>query len=135
MLRIRRITFVGCMVLTLALGNVASAKAKWISDPLQISKILHAIPAIHGDLGSRLASAGLRVTSISLDPITKDDVSDDPERWAIGDVEVRLVTEGEPQADDCQILGQPSFIKRHGKYMPEDRTGVWLLTGRCELPD
>ena len=116
-------------------GGCAHAADKRIKDPVQISNFLHSVPAIGGDLGSRLESAGLTVTDIGFSQITKDDVAEDPEHWAMGDVEVQVLTDGKPMADDCHILGSPTFIKRHGKYFPQDRTGVWLLTGRCALPD
>jgi len=114
---------------------MAQAKNTLLSDPVKISQILHSIPAFKGDLGSRLASAGLHVTQIDIDPVSKQDVADDPEQWALGDVEIHVYTDSEPLSGDCQILGSPTFIKRHGKYLPQDRTGVWLLTGNCALPD
>lgn len=113
----------------------AKAEPKTVSDPVQISKILHAIPSVGGDLGSRLDSAGMRVTAIHIDPISKSDVADDPQRWALGDVQISIFTDGKPLTGDCDVLGSPIFIKRHGKYLPQDRTGVWLTTGKCHLPD
>lgn len=127
-----RVAFV---LLFYMLSGIAEAKDTLLSDPVKISQILHSIPASKGDLGSRLASAGLHVTQIDIDPVSKQDVADDPEQWALGDVEIHVYTDGEPLAGDCQILGSPTFIKRHGKYLPQDRTGVWLLTGNCALPD
>lgn len=125
------------VALSWALFDSTSAHAadKWIKDPVQISAFLHSVPAIGGDLGSRLETAGLTVAGIGFSLITKDDVVEDPEHWAMGDVQVQVLTDGEPMADDCHILGSPTFIKRHGKYLPQDRTGVLLLTGRCALPD
>ena len=123
------------LAITVVFSAAAVAEPKTVSDPVQISTILHAIPAIGGDLGSRLDSAGLRVTAINIDPISKDDVADDPQRWALGDVQVSIFTEGQPLTDGCDVLGSPTFIKRRGKYLPQDRTGVWLTTGKCALPN
>jgi hypothetical protein len=119
----------------MVLGGSALAADKWIKDPLEISKVLHAIPAISGDLGSRLQTAGLKVTAISIGRITKGDVAENPKHWALGDIELQILTEGDPIADGCRIMGSPTLIKRRGKYLPQDRTGVWLLTGHCALPD
>lgn len=121
--------------ITVVCSTAAAAEPKTVSDPIQISKILHAIPTFGGDLGSRLDSAGLRVTAINIDPISKDDVADDPQRWALGDIQVSIFTDGQPLTDGCDVLGSPTFIKRHGKYLPQDRTGVWLTTGKCALPN
>ena len=100
-----------------------------------ISNILHSIPAIDGDLGSRLTSAGLQVKMIGITAVSKEDVIYDSQRSAMGDVEISVVTDGDPRSGNCQIMGSPTFVKRRGKYLPQDRTGVWLLTGKCELPD
>jgi hypothetical protein len=106
-----------------------------VSDPLEVSKIVHAVPAFRGDLGSRLSAGGMSVESISVHNLTKEDISEDPLRFARGDIEYRVFTKGEPNADGCRILGSPTFIKRGSRYLPQDRTGVWLLTGKCALPD
>jgi hypothetical protein len=106
-----------------------------VSDPLEVSKIVHAIPAFRGDLGSRLSAGGMSVESVLVHKLTKEDILEDPLRFAHGDVEYRVYTKGEPDASGCRILGSPTFIKRGSRYLPQDRTGVWLLTGKCALPD
>ena len=123
-------------VLAAALPMIADAKSdQVISDPVGVSKIVHSIPTFQGDLGGRLAAGGMGVESIRLHALTKDDVAEDPLRFAPGDVELRVFTSGEPDAGGCKILGSPMFIKRGSRYIPQDRTGVWLLTGKCALPD
>jgi len=127
--------FVAVLSVAVVCSAAAKAEPKTVSDPVQISKILHAIPALGGDLGSRLDSAGMRVTAIHIDPISKNDVADDPLHWTLGDVQISIFTDGQPLTNGCDVLGSPTFIKRHGKYLPQDRTGVWLITGKCALPD
>ncbi|MEX3917856.1 hypothetical protein AB4Y43_16690 [Paraburkholderia sp. BR10872] len=120
------------------LSVVSSAQAQsfsGVSDPIGISKIVHSIPTFGGDLGSRLAAANMSVESIVIHKLTKDDVAEDPMHVAIGDVEYQIATKGEPQAGGCKILGSPTIIKRGHRYLPEDRTGMWLLTGKCTVPD
>lgn len=130
----RPVTYILALLAAVPL-SATYGEDKWITDPQQISEVLHSMPAVGGDVGSRLKAAGLTVTSIGMGRITKDDVADDPGTWALGDVEVQVLTDGEPQTGGCQVLGSPTFIKRHGRYLPQDRTGVWLTTGRCALPN
>jgi hypothetical protein len=105
-----------------------------ITDAVGISKMLHAIPALDGDIASRLSAGGTTVQSIRVHPITREDVEDDPLHVAPGDFEIHIFTPGEPDVSDCNIAGSPTLIKRGKRYIPQDRTGVWLLTGRCALP-
>ncbi len=106
-----------------------------VSDPAGVSKLVHSIQAFHGDLGSRLSAGGMSVESVRMHKITRDDIAEDPLHFAPGDVEISVSTKGDPDADGCKILGSPTFIKRGNRYIPQDRTGVWLLTGKCALPD
>jgi len=117
---------------------VAGARAEsfvGVSDSVGISKIVHSIPAYEGDLGSRLAASNMSVESIVIHKLTKEDVAEDPMHVAMGDVQYQIVTKGEPDAGGCKILGSPTIIKRGHRYLPQDRTGMWLLTGKCSVPD
>jgi hypothetical protein len=53
--------------------------------------------------------------------------------FAPGDVMIHIFTTGTPDAQGCRILGSPYLIKRGKKYIPQDHTGYWLLTGRCDF--
>jgi hypothetical protein len=119
-----------------ALPLLADAKEDQdISDAIGISKLVHSIPAFQGDLGGRLVAGGMGVESIRMHTLTKEDVAEDPLRFAPGDSEIHIFTSGVPDAAGCRILGSPTLIKRGKRYIPQDRTGVWLLTGKCALPD
>jgi hypothetical protein len=105
-----------------------------VKDPVELSKILHSIPTYQGDLGSRLSAGRMGVEFIMIHRLTKEDIAEDPLHFAAGDVELRIGTTGEPDTAGCRILGSPTLIKRGNHYIPQDRTGVWLLTGKCTLP-
>lgn len=121
-------------MVALVSAPVLAQEDRVVRDPVEVSKIVHSIRAFQGDLGSRLSAGGMGVESIRLHKMTREDVAEDPLHLALGDMELRVVTSGEPSAAGCKILGSPTFIKRGGRYMPQDRTGVWLLTGKCALP-
>lgn len=106
-----------------------------MQDPVQISSFLHAIPAKESDLAARLSSIGVTVDSIMIHKLTRGDVAEDPLHLARGDTQISILTRGVPDIPECQMLGDPTFIKRGHKYIPQDRTGVWLFTGRCALPE
>ncbi len=52
--------------------------------------------------------------------------------FAPREVMVHIFTTGTLDAQGGRILGSPYLIKRGKKYIPQDRTGYWLLTGRCD---
>ncbi|TCG04919.1 hypothetical protein BZM27_37475 [Paraburkholderia steynii] len=123
-------------LIMLAVPLLASAKAvsdQDIKDPLAISKLVHSIPAFQGDLGSRFTAGGMRVESVWIHTLLKEDVAEDPMNLALGDSMIHFYTSGTPDAAGCRILGSPNLIKRGKKYIPQDRTGYWLLTGRCDF--
>jgi hypothetical protein len=51
----------------------------------------------------------------------------------MGDQEITIYTQGVFSGAPCQLLGDPSFIKRKGRYIPQSRTAAYLLTGSCEF--
>jgi len=106
-----------------------------IEVPAKISEYLHAIPAGESDLATRLADIGVTVNAVIVHRLTHEDVAEDPTRLAPGDTEISILTSGDADVPGCQLLGQPTFIRRGHRYLPRDRTGVWLVTGRCALPD
>lgn len=132
-LKLIRSTFAAAIAASVVIPASAQNE-RTITNPVEISKFVHSVPTFHGDLGSRLLAGGMSVESVRIAKLTKDDIADDPLRFAPGDIEVRVFTKGEPNAGGCTILGSPTFIKRGTRYLPQDRTGVWLLTGKCALP-
>lgn len=121
------------LLLSAPLANAATDRI--IRDPVAISSFLHSIPAHRGDLASRIAAAGLTVEAVTIHKMTREDVAEDPLHIKLGDSEIHVLTKGHPDAGACRILGSPDIIQRGSMYLPQDRTGVWLLTGRCALPD
>lgn len=103
-----------------------------VSDPIELSKLLHSIPAYRGDLGSRFTAGGMTVRSVWINKLTRDDVAEDPQSYALGDIELHFVTD-KPDVPDCRILGSPVILKRGRHYIAQDRTGRWLLTGKCDF--
>jgi len=125
-------------MITMLLPLTCAARTEgdqWIKDSVGIAKILHSVPAFRGDLGSRLAAGAMGVEGIRLHKMTREDIAEDPLHWSLGDVELHILTTGEPEAAGCKILGSPRIIKRGKRYFPQDRTSMWLLTGKCALPD
>lgn len=118
---------------TVATTSVAIAQQdRTVSDPIELSKLLHSIPAYRGDLGSRFTAGGMTVKSVWTHKLTRDDVAEDPQRFALGDVELHFDTDA-PDVPDCRILGSPVILKRGRHYIAQDRTGGWLLTGKCDF--
>lgn len=103
-----------------------------VRDPIELSKLLHSIPAYRGDLGSRFTAGGMTVESVWIHKMTRDDVVEDPQRYALGDIELHFFTD-KPDVPDCRILGSPVILKRGRHYIAQDRTGGWLLTGKCDF--
>ncbi|WP_244818581.1 hypothetical protein [Caballeronia sp. Lep1P3] len=108
--------------------------AREVKDPVEISRIVHGVPAFRADLGARLSAGGMGVSGIYIRPITREDVAEDPMHVAPGDVEIHIYTTGDPDAGGCRILGNPTILKRGNRYIAEDRTGWWLLKGNCDYP-
>ena len=115
--------------------QVSAAADGWLNDPAAIAKMLHSIPAIGGDLGSRFGAGAMLVEAIRIHKLTRQDAADDPGHRAAGDIEMMFLTKGDPSAPGCTIMGSPTIIKRNERYLPQDRTSIWLLTGKCAAPE
>lgn len=113
-------------------ATAAAQNDRTISDPIELSKLLHSIPAYRSDLASRLTAGGMTVNSVWINRLTRDDVAEDPQRYALGDIELHFFTD-KPDVRDCRILGSPVILKRGRRYIAQDRTGGWLLTGKCDF--
>lgn len=121
------------LAVTVAMTSAAVAQQdRTISDPIELSKLLHSIPAYRSDLGGRFTVGGMTVKSVWMHKLTRDDVAEDPQRYALGDMELHLRTD-KPDVPDCRILGSPVILKRGRHYIAQDRTGGWLLTGKCDF--
>lgn len=110
-------------------------------DRARIDKILSHIPVTdkamnYRNIGERLANIGVTVDSIIIYKIaTKREIELPEDR--IGDVIYQISTSNPSSVITehyCDILGSPTYRKRGGKFLPEDKTANWLMTGKCELP-
>ncbi|CAB3772211.1 hypothetical protein [Paraburkholderia solisilvae] len=51
----------------------------------------------------------------------------------MGDVEYEISTTGNYPDAGCQLLGDAHILKRHNRYILEDRTAAYLLTDNCKF--
>lgn len=114
-------------------STLAHADPKWMKESSEIQSLLKSVSTVDGDLGVRFTKVGLRVNAVRLEEISQEDIKEDP-MLQPGDVEISILTEGTPRSGDCKVLGSPTFIRRKGQFLPQDRTGMWLLTGVCAVP-
>ena len=113
-----------------------------ISDAIGINKILSKIPVTdkemnYNNIGERLANIGMSVSSVIVYKVLKkSDLESKTDR--IGDVFYRITTSNPSEVLTkyyCDMMGSPTYLKRGGRYIPQDRTAVWLMTSKCELPE
>jgi hypothetical protein len=114
-------------------SNTALAEDQTIHDTVGIAKIVHSVPAAGGDIAKRLYDSGAKIEYVSVHKITREDVQEDPEHVTMGDQEITIYTQGDFTGAPCQLLGNPSFIKRKNRYIPQSRTAAYLLTGSCKF--
>lgn len=117
----------------LATAFAVHAEDRNIKGQADIAKFLHTIPTPDGDMASSLARNGLTASVIRLHTMTKKDAAEDAAHLQPGDLEIKLWT-NTPDVPACPIAGSPAIIKRGARYIPQDRTGMWLLKGQCALP-
>lgn len=112
-----------------------------VTNKEEINKILSTIPVTDKDmnyqnLGERLSNIGMTVSDILVYKIkVKSDIESNEER--IGDVFIQIHTSNPSEVltqHYCNMLGSPTYLKRGGRFIPQDRTAVWLMTSKCELP-
>lgn len=118
---------------TMLFANAALAEDQTIHDTVGIAKIVHSIPSAGGDIAQRLYDSGAKIDYISVHKITREDVQEDPEHVTMGDQEITIYTQGDFTDAPCQLLGDPRFIKRKSRYIPQSRTAAYLLTGSCKF--
>ena len=114
-------------------SNTAFAEDQTIHDTVGIAKIVHSIAAAGGDIAKRLHDSGAKIEYVSVHKITRGDVQEDPEHVTMGDQEIPIYTQGDFTGAPCQLLGDPRFIKRKNRYIPQSRTAAYLLTGSCKF--
>lgn len=130
------------LIILLGLQFLASASFAGIPEQItnkeEINKILSQIPVTdknmnYRNIGERLANIGMTVDNIMIYKITKkSDIESDEDR--LGDVIFQVYTSNPSSiltTQYCDMLGSPTYLKRNGKYIPQDRTAVWLMTSKC----
>ncbi len=112
-----------------------------VTNKIEINKILSQIPVTDKDMnyrniGERLENIGMTINSIIVYKITnKSDLESKEDR--IGDEIFQIYTSNPSSVLTtyyCDMLGSPVYLKRAGRYIPQDRTAVWLMTSKCKLP-
>lgn len=121
------------MLCMLAATCAAHAEDRNIKGQAEIASFLQTIPTPDGNMASSLARNGLTVSGIRLHTMSKKDAAEDAAHLQPGDLEIKLWT-NTPEVPACPIAGSPAIIKRGARYIPQDRTGMWLLKGQCALP-
>lgn len=105
----------------------------------QIEAILKAIQAPAGgqNLDERLASLNIRARQVTYGPVTLDDVCTSDGIFKMGDVYYQFITTGPGEAvtRQCPIAELFSLVKRGRRWLPQDRTGNYLINGICKAPN
>lgn len=124
-----------------AAAGMANAGDRTINDPSEIQKILRAVPfadkSMYPNLAARLPNLGLRVERVDVGALTADDVFLSHGLYRRGDVQYVFSTNepNEVVKKLCPIWSRFTLIRRGGKWLPDDRTSNFLVTGyKCAAP-
>lgn len=107
----------------------------------EVDKLVASIPVVdsnsrYSNIGDRLASYGLRAvdgTTYGYDKKSELEAPTDK----VGDVNYSIHTTETTDAfqrEHCNFSSLLMFLKRGGKYFPENRGAMWIMTGECRLP-
>lgn len=125
----------------IATAGVAAAADRTIQDPGEIQKILRTVPfadkTMYPSVAERLPNLGLRVERVDVATLTADDVSLSHGLYRRGDVQYVFSTNepNEVVKKLCPISSRFTLIRRGGKWLPDDRTSNFLVTGyKCAAP-
>lgn len=123
-----------CLVVVSTATPTFGQSDQFIRDPEEVGRLLRSVSTVQGDLATRFYKAGMTIEGIRIHRLTRSEAAENPKRLSAGDVEWSVMTSGKPITPGCTVLGSPVFTKRGLRILPQDRTGVWLLTGECALP-
>lgn len=125
----------------IATAGVAAAADRTIKDLGEIQKILRTVPfadkTMYPSVAERLPNLGLRVERVDVATLTADDVSLSHGLYRRGDVQYVFSTNepNEVVKKLCPISSRFTLIRRGGKWLPDDRTSNFLVTGyKCAAP-
>lgn len=132
---------VGVLASVIATAGVAAAADRTIKDPGEIQKILRTVPfadkTMYPSLAERLPNLGLQVQRVDVGALSADDVALSHGLYRRGDVQYVFST-NEPNGvvkKLCPIWSRFTLIRRGGKWLPDDRTSNFLVTGyKCAAP-
>lgn len=121
----------------LSLHFLAFAEAKTVTAQPEIHKIILPIPVTDKDfdyknIGERMQNIGMKIESVRVDHVRKEDA--EPPVYRAGDQIIKIFT-NEPNAvvkSICPIAGNPEYIKRGVRYIPNNLTAYWLMHNKCE---
>lgn len=116
----------------------AFAEAKTITEKSEIEKIIAPIPIAYKDfnyknIGERIQNIGMKIDSVRLDRVGERDA--EPPYYKAGDlvIQIRTSTPNSIVKALCPITGNPEYIKRGEKYIPNNLTAYWLMNNRCDF--
>lgn len=131
----------GVLAALIATGGVATAADRTIKDPGEIQKLLRSVPfadkTMYPSLAERLPNLGPRVDRVDVGTLTADDVSLSHGLYRRGDVQYVFSTNepNEVVKKLCPIWSRFTLIRRGGKWLPDDRTSNFLVSGyKCAAP-
>lgn len=136
-----RYCFKGALLALLVGVGAAAAGDRTVKDPAEIQKILRTVPFadrfMYANLAERLPNLGLKVDRVDIGTLTADDVSLSRGLYKRGDVQY-VFSMNEPNEVVkalCPIWSRFTLIKRGGKWLPDDRTSNFLISGyKCKAP-
>lgn len=113
------------------------ANPRNITAPAEIAKTIASIPVTDKDfgyknIGERMENIGMKISSVRVDLVGKADA--EPPIYKAGDHVITITTNQPNEAVRaiCPILGNPEYIKRGKKYIPNNLTAHWLMSNRCD---
>ena len=129
--------FVGSVILACAAPQVSAAGVQGVSIA-EIVKLARAIPTTSAagaasNIQARMKDIGLTITggrAYSYD--SKSELEQPSDK--VGDLHFTIqATQPSPEfkQKNCDMSGDADFLRRSGKFYPENRTANWLMKGQC----
>lgn len=124
-----------------AMPFLATAGDRKVKDPGEIEKSLETVPfadkSMYPNLAQRLSNLGLKIERIDVGALTSEDVALSQGRYKRGDVDYRFYMNEPNDAVKalCPIWNTFTLTRRGSKWIPEDRTSNFLMSGyKCAPP-
>jgi hypothetical protein len=121
------------ILLPLIFTNASATDAEQIADKKKIYQIFNQIPGA----ASRISKSGIKLNYLFIHEIKNEDIESEFDR--LGDIHYQFISTEPSKAfvsNVCRVLGGDLwFLKRDGKFIPEEKFSMWLMTGKCKTPD